>query len=56
MLEDSDKKVSFRENQGEICLSWKIPEKLFSCKILAEWMVILQDPDKIGYLGKLWQK
>ena len=30
--------------------------KLFSCKVLAEWMDILQDADKNGYLGKIWQK
>ena len=30
--------------------------KLFSCNILAELLVILQDPDKNGYLGELWQK
>ena len=50
------KSVISRESTINLFILNDSDRKLFSCKILEEWMVILQDPDKNGYLGKLWQK
>ena len=49
------KSVISRERGRNLFILNNSDRKSFSCKILEEWMVILQDPDKNGHLGKLWQ-
>ena len=50
------KSVISQESGRNLAIEQDFGRKLLSCKILAEWKGILQDPDKNGYLGKLWQK